>query len=78
MYGRLMGLVDLCAPQLGDITSVITDYAGQPTTVQGFLKSYFDYDYNFRWECVIIVAAFIAVFRFGSVAAIKLVNFQKR
>ena len=68
----------MCALQLGDITSVITDYAGQPTTVQGFLKSYFDYEYSFRWQAIIIVAAFIAVFRFGAVLAIKLVNFQKR
>lgn len=66
------------AAQLGDIDAIITDYAGQPTTVKLFLKSYFGYSYSFRWECIMIVAAFIAVFRVGSVLATKFVNFQKR
>ena len=52
--------------------------AGNPTTVNAFLKSYFNYDYSFRWYCVLIVACFIAFFRVGSVFAIKLLNFQRR
>ena len=68
----------LSALQLGDINTPIIDYSGNKTTVSAFLNSYFNYKYSFRWECVIIGAAFIAVFRVGAVLAIKFISFQKR
>ena len=64
--------------QLGDVDAPITGYNGQPTTIIEFLSSYFSYKYSFRWQCVAIVAAYILVFRLGSILAIKYISFQKR
>ena len=39
----------MAVDQLGDMQQPMTTPEGQKTTVAEFVKSYFGYDYNFRW-----------------------------
>ena len=64
--------------QLGDSQTPVVNYAGQPTTVSGFLRTEFEYKHSFEWYCVLIVGAFIIFFRVGGAAAVKLINYQRR
>ncbi len=42
------------------------------------MEDYFGFAYNMRGWTVLILLAFVAVFRAGAVAALKLLVFQKR
>ena len=71
----------LSANQLGDkqqeLTGFGTGEAG-PVTIGSWIKSYFGYDYDFRWYCVLIIAGFVLAFRVLAVVAVRYISFQKR
>ena len=50
---------------------------GCPSAAQ-FLDDYFGYHYSFRWWCVLILMAFIVIFRLAAMLTVKLVNHQQK
>ena len=53
------------------------DTSGCPT-VSRYLEDYFGYRFDFRWWCVLILLAFIAVFRVAAMIALKFVSHEHR
>ncbi|KAG2439064.1 hypothetical protein HYH02_006591 [Chlamydomonas schloesseri] len=72
-------LYGLAVDQLGDNTNTLKG-AGIPagTTVSSFLQSYFGYDYDFRFWCLLIVVAYVVFFRSMGIVALRYVSFLKR
>mmetsp|Transcript_26327 Transcript_26327/g.46839 ORF Transcript_26327/g.46839 Transcript_26327/m.46839 type:complete len:116 (-) Transcript_26327:207-554(-) len=67
----------LVASQLGD-SDYLVDVYGQVTTVSEFVETFFGYNYDFRWWCIIIVFAFAAGFMFSAAGALFKLNFNVR
>jgi len=69
----------LCTTQLGDVTGqpVALDNGGI-TTVSQYLEDRFGFYYGMRGWCAFILVGFIAVFRIASIAAVRILVFQKR
>ncbi|KAK9826588.1 hypothetical protein WJX74_004476 [Apatococcus lobatus] len=67
--------------QLGDKEQELTGFgtgSATPITIKAWLKSYFGYEYDFRWYCVLIIFAFVVAFRVLAVMAVRYISFQKR
>lgn len=67
--------------QLGDKTQELTGFgtgSANPITIKAWLKSYFGYEYDFRWYCVLILFGFVIAFRLLAVMAVRFISFQKR
>lgn len=47
-------------------------------SVRTYIDEYFGFKYSFRWYCVLILMAFIVLFRVGAMVALKLVNHTRR
>ena len=47
-------------------------------TVKNYVEDTFGFAYNMRGWTVLILVAFVAVFRVGSMAALRVLVFQKR
>lgn len=56
----------------------MTGFGGQQTTVGEFMESYFGYEASFVWWNVLIVFAYVLVFRVGAVLLLKYVSFERR
>jgi hypothetical protein len=57
---------------------VITTAAGTPTTVKAFLEGTYGYTSGMAWWSVLILAAFIVLFRVVSTLAVRFLSFQSR
>lgn len=53
-------------------------YGGAQTTVSQYLEDRFGFYYGMRGWCAFILVGFIAVFRIASIAAVRILVFQKR
>ncbi|KAG1655082.1 hypothetical protein FOA52_010286 [Chlamydomonas sp. UWO 241] len=72
-------LYGLGVSQTGDSDAlVVIPGQTQPLTVSEYVKQYFGYDYNFRWYCVLIMAAYVVFVRVTSILALKYLSFLKR
>ena len=58
--------------------AVITTAAGTPTTVKAFLEGTYGYTSGMAWWSVLILAAFIVLFRVVSTLAVRFLSFQSR
>jgi ABC-type multidrug transport system ATPase subunit len=67
----------LCSIILGN-SEVVIDAFGKPQTISQFLVDYFDYEYDFRYACVGIVAGFCLLFILTGSLALKFLNFNIR
>lgn len=72
----------LITSQLGDKTELvhIPSHDGTPTYIQlkDYLKQYLDYDYDFLGAVAAAHLAWVLLFFFVFVYAIRVLNFQKR
>jgi hypothetical protein len=57
---------------------VIANAAGTPTTVKAFLDGTYGYTSGMAWWSVLILAAFIILFRVVSTLAVRFLSFQSR
>ena len=57
---------------------MITTAAGTPTTVKAFLNDTYGYNSGMMWWSVLILAAFIILFRVVSTLAVRFLSFQSR
>jgi ABC-type multidrug transport system permease subunit len=71
-------LYALIVTQLGDLTDTFVEFNGEMISVPQLLEDRFGYKYSFRWPATVILIAFLLVFRMASIAAIKVLNFQRR
>jgi hypothetical protein len=71
-------LYGLAASQLGNlgVDVVLVDGTTQP--VRQYLIDTYDYDYDFRWYCLLILAGFFVFCRVTSTLALRYLNFLKR
>mmetsp|Transcript_17709 Transcript_17709/g.49550 ORF Transcript_17709/g.49550 Transcript_17709/m.49550 type:complete len:1558 (-) Transcript_17709:317-4990(-) len=67
----------LVTSQLGDNDTPM-DLYGQTVLVSDFLENVFSYYYDFRWYCILIVAAFAIGFMLVSSLALMKLNFNVR
>ncbi|CAM6047175.1 unnamed protein product [Sphagnum compactum] len=75
MAWTLNGLV---ASQLGDITTNISAPGFGQTTVQGYLRSYFNYKHSMVGVCAAVLIGFVCLFWLVFALTIRFLNFQKR
>mgnify|MGYP001067666079 FL=1 len=71
-------LYGLGGSQLADSDVPLVAVGGVQTTVGAFMESYFGYDPNFVWWCVLILAAYVVAFRVGAVLLLRHISFQRR
>jgi hypothetical protein len=53
-------------------------FAGRRMSVSKFTNMLFEYDYDMRWWCLLIVVGYLVFFRVTSILALKYVNFLRR
>lgn len=71
-------LYGLGVSQLGDVTTHLVQFAGRRMPVSAFTKLLFDFDYDMRWWCLLIVFGYVVFFRVTSILALKYLNFLRR
>ncbi|KAF6263806.1 ABC-2 type transporter-domain-containing protein [Scenedesmus sp. NREL 46B-D3] len=60
-------LYGLGVSQLGDVTDQLVQFAGRRMPVSSFTKMLFDFDYDMRWWCLVIVFGYVVFFRVTSI-----------
>ncbi len=71
-------LYGLAASQLGNLGVDVIKADGSRLPVREYLIETYDYDYNFRWYCLLILAGFFVFCRVTSTLALRYLNFLKR
>jgi len=62
----------------GDPSAMVSGILGPPTSVPDYMNSVFGYEYSFRGWCVLILLAYVLVFRLISILSQRYVSYLKR
>eukprot|EP00884_Botryococcus_braunii_P019076 jgi/Botrbrau1/5852/Bobra.0366s0033.1 len=68
----------LVVEQLGNNDTIMTTPSGQQQTVAAFVKNVFGYNYNFRGYGILILVAFVVLFRVSADITVRYVSWQRR